>query len=44
MKPGGSEAKRSFLAELDRAGFSVLGEAELTEGDVQCTMWTCERA
>jgi len=39
--PGGAKAKRDFLAELERAGLTVLNEESLAEGEVTCTMWVC---
>ncbi|MCA9662054.1 MAG: class I SAM-dependent methyltransferase [Myxococcales bacterium] len=39
--PGGTAAKRAFLAELARSGLVVMREEDLAEGDVSCTMWVC---
>ncbi len=41
--PGSAGSKRELLADLDRAGFAVLQEQILAEGDVTCTMWICGR-
>jgi ubiquinone/menaquinone biosynthesis C-methylase UbiE len=41
--PGSAAATRDLLADLERAGFAVLDERVLAEGDVTCTMWICGR-
>jgi ubiquinone/menaquinone biosynthesis C-methylase UbiE len=42
--PGGSRARREFVATLDRARLAVLRRAELREGDISCAVWFCGHA
>ena len=39
--PGGAEARRGLVDELSSAGFELLREEQLQEGEVTCTMWVC---
>lgn len=37
----GSKAKKALKLALDKAGFEVVDENDIEEGDVKCTRWIC---
>lgn len=39
--PNGSNAKQAFKAALEKAGFAIAEEKNITEGEVNCTRWVC---
>ncbi len=39
--PKGSEAKDAFKRALDKAGFELVKDQDIKEGDVNCTLWVC---
>ena len=39
--PGAAEARRTFIATVERAGFVVAEERELNREDITFTFWTC---
>lgn len=39
--PKGSEAQDAFKRALDKAGFELVKNQDIEEGDVKCTLWMC---